>query len=57
MGNTYTVDAWGQHRVFGPDDLEYSNMMQWQGESFWRALWELRKAKKRGFGCVSLSWR
>lgn len=53
MGNTFTVEVWGKHFSEHP----YCFLTTWQGESLLRALWELFKAKKRGFGCTKLSWR
>lgn len=54
MGNTFTVMAWGQHD--GPNE-GYRDMEYWRGESFIQALIQLRKAKREGYGCVTLYWR
>lgn len=53
MGNTYTVEVW-KKREWGDT---YGNEMIWQGESFLRAIIELIKAKRLGYGCVTLDWR
>jgi hypothetical protein len=53
MGSKYTVQVWG--KLFGDDD--YSYLVAWQGQSLMRALWELVKAKRLGFGCTKLECR
>jgi hypothetical protein len=56
MGSKYTVQVWGQHfKDCGIN--EYSYTVAWAGQSLPRALWELVKAKRRGFGCTTLEWR
>jgi hypothetical protein len=54
MGAKYTVQAWGKH--FGDAD-GYQNLATYQGNSLLRALWETWKARRRGFGCVTLEIR
>lgn len=54
MGNTFEVQVWGQHEGY---DSGYSYRQHWSGESLVRAVWEWHKARKLGFGCVSLKWR
>ena len=53
MGNTYTVEVWKKRDW----DDSYGYEMIWQGESFLRAIIELVKAKRLGYGCTTLSWR
>lgn len=54
MGNTFTVDAWGEWDGKGNG---YSYMSTYSGESFLKALFCLWKTKREGYGCVKLSWR
>lgn len=54
MGNTYTVEVY-KRRDWG--DYSYGYETTWQGESFIRAIIELIKAKRKGHGCTTLSWR
>jgi hypothetical protein len=56
MGCKYTVQVWGKHWERVGDD-GYSYLQVWQGQSLMRALWELVKAKRLGFGCTTLEWR
>lgn len=53
MGNTYSVEVW-KKREWG-DTCDYEII--WQGESFVRAIIELIKTKRLGYGCVTLNWR
>lgn len=54
MGNKYCVKVWGKH--FG-DAEGYCWLQTWGGESLIRALIELVKAKRQGFGCTTLEMR
>lgn len=51
MGNTYEVQVWAKDIGGG-----YSYHNFWSGESFFKAIWNMRKAKKQGFGCVTFHW-
>jgi hypothetical protein len=53
MGWKYTVETWGDH--LGTGERTYS--VHWGGSSFARALWELWRATKLGYGCVKLECR
>jgi hypothetical protein len=62
MGCKYTIQAWGQHwKDVGLRDQSYSYQQIWQGQSLWRALWALyrarRQARRKGWGCVVLECR
>jgi len=58
MGNKYTVQVWGQHwKDVGLNDQSYSYRQVWAGQSLVRALWELFKARRLGFGCTVLEVR
>lgn len=52
MGSKYTVEAWGNHHGDG-------NFMAvvWQGQSLITALYATWKARRAGYGCVTLSVR
>ena len=54
MGSKYTVQVWGRH--FG-DNEPYSYMVHWAGQSALRALVELWRASRLGYGCVTLECR
>lgn len=51
MGNRFEIEVW--HCNDG--DCQYYPF--WKGESLIAALWQYRKAKKQGYGCVTLHWR
>ena len=54
MGSKYTVQVWGKHiGESGP----YCYSVHWSGQSLARALLELWRASRRGFGCVTLECR
>lgn len=55
MGNKYTVEAWGNHWHHKTGELSY--MEVWRGENFFMAVWQLIKAKRKGYKCVKLEWR
>lgn len=52
MGWKYEVTVWGKHF-----DDEYSHLTVWGGQSIVRAMFELWKAKRKGFGCTTLHLR
>ena len=54
MGSTFTVEAWAEWD--GPGN-GYSYMVQYSGESFVAAICSLWRTKKKGYGCVKLSYR
>lgn len=54
MGAKYTVSAWGEH--FGKG-TGYHNLTGYQGSSLVRAVWYMWKARRKGFGCVTLEVR
>lgn len=56
MGGKWEVSEW----TWAPDYLgerHYRYDSIYMGESLWRALWTMAKAKRRGAGCVKLEWR
>lgn len=53
MRNTWSVEIYGQW--FGA--REYSFLQVWQGKSFIKALWAMRKYRQDGTGCIKLEWR
>ena len=55
MGNKYSVKVWGRWDADAPE--RYSYMQTWGGESLLRGLWELRKARRMGFGCTVFEMR
>lgn len=57
MGSKYTVEAWGQHHVYGQDDTSHSYLQVWQGQSLIGALWALWQTKRAGYRCVKLEVR
>lgn len=54
MGNKYTVQVYGKH--FGESE-PYCYIVHWAGESVVRALWELWRASRIGYWCVTLECR
>ena len=58
MGNTFEVQVWGRAHVLGEFDLgEYRYTQFWAGQNFLSAIWNMIKAKRAGYGCVTLHWR
>ena len=53
MGNTWTVEVWRYSDLYEG----YRDELFWQGESFFQALLQFRRAKKTGSGCIKLYWR
>lgn len=53
MGNTFEIKVWKQIGNTG----HYRNERFWSGESLFSALWNMRKAKRLRYGCVTLEWR
>ena len=53
MGSKYEVTIW----VYDEVSMTGKEKRFWAGESFIAALWNMRKAKKTGSGCISLLWR
>lgn len=54
MGSKYTVQVWGKH--YGENE-PYCYMVHWAGQSALRALLELWRASRLGYGCVTLECR
>ncbi len=54
MGNTWAIEVW--KRVEWCNN-EYGYECLWSGESWIGALVNLVKAKRKGYGCVTLHWR
>lgn len=52
MGNTWEIEVWTQLEEWG---YGYSHF--WSGESWIAAVWNLVKAKRKGYGCITLHWR
>lgn len=55
MGNKFVVMVWARSSWFAGDKYQYCEF--WRGESFFRALWKMFKAKDLGYRCVKLEWR
>jgi hypothetical protein len=52
MGNTWEIEVWNQQ----PEGhWGYSDF--WCGESCFAAVWNFIRAKRAGYGCVTLHWR
>lgn len=59
MGNKFEVWVW-EHKEFVPfDEIErsYHYVQYWHGQSFFKAIYKLLKAKSLGYGCVKLEYR
>lgn len=57
MGYTYEVCYWGRpESKWLNEQNQYKYVTVWTGESFFAALWQLWKTKKK-HPCVSLTWR
>lgn len=54
MGNTWTVEVWKQVEWM---DWKYGYEDFWRGENMLAALFNFWKAKREGYGCVTLHWR
>lgn len=54
MGSKFTVEVW--RRIEWQDD-RYGYTEFWRGASFFLAILNLIKAKREGYGCVTLHWR
>lgn len=54
MGSTWEVRVW---KPLDWNGGEYGYEQVWQGESALSALWQMVKAKRAGYGCVTLGWR
>lgn len=52
MGNSWTVDLWGQW--FG--EGRYSDRQVYAGESMWGAIRAVWKHRKWGVGCITIKW-
>ena len=52
MGNTWEVLAWSKH-----NDDEYSDPLVYGGESLLKAFAAFFRAKRKGYGCVTIKWR
>ena len=54
MGNTWEIQVWKsiewQGGAYGYEEF-------WRGESWIAALWNFLKAKRKGYGCITLHWR
>jgi hypothetical protein len=51
MGNTWTIEVWAEFMG------KYRYLEFWRGQSWIGAIWHLIKAKRKGYGCVTLHWR
>lgn len=54
MGWKYTVQVWGRHC---DDPRIYAYRVHWGGQSLLKALIELWRASRLGYGCVTLECR
>jgi hypothetical protein len=53
MGNTFEVQVWARDQNLGEN--RYTQF--WAGQNFLSAIWNMAKAKRAGYGCVTLHWR
>lgn len=54
VGNKFEVYEWWQDETKGEP---YKYHLEWQGESFIKALYVMYKLKRNGAGCIKLEWR
>ena len=54
MGFTFEVHEWWQDFTKGEP---YKYHLEWQGESFLKALLVMWKLKRNGAACLKLEWR
>ena len=59
MGYKFEVHGYFQGKVFSKieEDTNYNYFVMYTGGSLIKALWEMRKTRKAGAGCVKLEWR
>jgi hypothetical protein len=53
MGNKWTIEVWELDEVRG----KHSYREFWKGENVICAIWKMVCAKRKGYGCITLSWR
>jgi len=53
MGNTWEIYVW----KFVGKRPAFQYVIYWQGESVFKAIYKMWRAKREGFGCVRLEWR
>jgi hypothetical protein len=54
MGNTWEIQVWKQIEWRGG---EWGYEEFWRGQNWVSAAWNFFKAKREGYGCVTLHWR
>lgn len=58
MGNTWEIQVWKRLDDRGGAYVgDYGYEEFWRGQSALSALWNFIKAKREGYGCVTLHWR
>jgi hypothetical protein len=53
MGNTFEISVWKM--IDWKNEYGYEEF--WRGENCIMALYQFIKAKREGYGCVTLHWR
>lgn len=55
MGYTWEIEVW--ERIDKGSYYTYGYKQFWYGDSFLSAVWNFLKAKRAGYGCITLHWR
>ena len=53
MGNTFEIEVW----AFDDDLDQYRYQQFWAGQNIFVGIWNMIKAKREGYGCVTFHWR